>query len=127
VLTANEASQARQGFSDAQVLAFAISQTRAVITFNRRHFIRLHRHVQPHYGIIVCTDDRDWIALAARVHQAIGALPKPRQSTRPHQSTGQTLGEGYNMGTPKLRDDSLGSVREVKSVGPAGLPSLLFS
>jgi hypothetical protein len=75
VLTANEAGQARQGFSDAQVLAFAISQTRAVLTFNRRHFIRLHRQVQPHYGIIVCTDDRDWIALAARVHQAIGALP----------------------------------------------------
>jgi hypothetical protein len=75
MLTANDAGQARQGLSDAQVLAFAISQTRAVITFNRRHFIRLHRQVQPHCGIIVCTDDRDWIALAARVHLAIIALP----------------------------------------------------
>jgi len=53
------------------VLAFAISQKRAVITFDRRHFIRLHQQVQTHSGIIVCTDDRDWIALAARVHQAL--------------------------------------------------------
>jgi hypothetical protein len=75
VLTASEAGQARQRISDALVLAFAISQTRAVITFDRRHFIRLHQQVQTHSGIIVCTDDRDCIALAARVHQAIGALP----------------------------------------------------
>jgi hypothetical protein len=75
VLTAHEAGQAGQGISDAQILAYAISQARAVITFDRRHFIRLHKQVQPHSGIIVCTDDRDWMALANRVHQAIGALP----------------------------------------------------
>ena len=70
VLTANEAGRARQEIPDAEVLAFAISQSRAVITFDRRHFIRLHQQVQPHSGIIVCTDDRDWMALAVRVHQA---------------------------------------------------------
>ena len=75
VLTANEAGRAGQGIGDAEVLAFAISQSRAVITFDRRHFIRLHQQVQPHSGIIVCTDDRDWAALAVRVHQAIAALP----------------------------------------------------
>jgi len=75
VLTANEAGRAGQGIRDADVLAYANLQNRAVITFNRRHFIRLHQQVQLHSGIIVCTDDRDWIALAARVHQAISALP----------------------------------------------------
>jgi predicted nuclease of predicted toxin-antitoxin system len=74
-MTANEAGQAGQGIPDGQVLAFAISQGRAVITFDRRHFIRLHQQVQPHSGIIVCTDDGDWAALAARVHQAIRSLP----------------------------------------------------
>src|SRR5260370_42612125 len=75
VLTANEAGRAGQGIRDAEGLAFAISQSRAVITFDRRHFIRLHQQVQPHSGIIVCTDDRDWAALAVRVHQVIAALP----------------------------------------------------
>lgn len=75
VLSANEAGRAGQGIGDAQVPAFAISERRAVITFNRRHFIRLHQQVQPHSGIIVCTDDRECIALAARVHLTITALP----------------------------------------------------
>ncbi|MCI0364127.1 MAG: DUF5615 family PIN-like protein [Phycisphaerales bacterium] len=71
VLTVQEAGNAGQGIPDPDVLAFAVSQGRAVLTFNRRHFIRLHRQVQPHCGIIVCTDDRDVVALADRIHQAL--------------------------------------------------------
>jgi len=42
MLTAHEAGQAGQGIEDAAVLAFATAAGRAVLTFNRRHFIRLH-------------------------------------------------------------------------------------
>ncbi len=75
VLTAQDAGQANQGIDDPDVLAFAVAQGRAVLTFNRRHFIRLHRQVQPHAGVIVCTRDDDVFALATRIHQAIVSSP----------------------------------------------------
>lgn len=43
VVTAQESGMAHQGVEDAEVLAFATSQGRAILTFNRRHFMRLHR------------------------------------------------------------------------------------
>lgn len=71
VLTAREAGQAGGGVTDEDLLAFAISRQRSVITFNRRHFIRLHREQPAHSGIIVCTRDPDVVALASRIDQAI--------------------------------------------------------
>jgi predicted nuclease of predicted toxin-antitoxin system len=71
VLTAQEAGQAGQKIPDADVLAFAVLQNRAVLTFNRRDFIRIHNSGQPHCGIIVCTDDKDVAALATRIHHAL--------------------------------------------------------
>jgi hypothetical protein len=73
VLTVQEAGQ--QGGTDLQVLAYATAAGRAVLTFNRRHFIRLHSQVTSHAGIIVCTDD-DADALTGRIHQAVTACPK---------------------------------------------------
>jgi predicted nuclease of predicted toxin-antitoxin system len=78
VVTAQQAGQANQGIADPLVLAFAAAQGRAVLTFNRRHFMRLHQHTLAggsHAGIIVCTKDSDVAALAQRIHQAIAALP----------------------------------------------------
>src|SRR6059058_423599 len=71
VLTAQDAGRAQQRIPDPAVLAYAISLGRAVLTYNRRHFIRLHSQVTPHCGIIVCTKDDDSVALAGRIHQAI--------------------------------------------------------
>src|SRR5882762_9032102 len=68
VLTVQEASE--QGSSDAQVLAYATAAKRAVLTFNRRHFIKLHMQLPIHAGIIACTND-DAIALADRIHHAL--------------------------------------------------------
>ena len=62
LLTAHEAGRAGQGITDKEVLAFAIAAGRAVVTFNRRHFIRLHSEVSSHAGIIVCTRDDDVLA-----------------------------------------------------------------
>src|SRR5262245_18215233 len=70
-LTAQTAGQANQGISDAAVLAYAVSLSRAIVTRNRRDFIRLYRQQAAHKGIIVCTEDHDWIGQAARIHDAI--------------------------------------------------------
>jgi len=73
VLTVQEAGKANQKISDLDVLAFASSDRRAVITQNRKDFVQLHRLKPDHGGIIVCTNDRDWEALANRIHKAIMA------------------------------------------------------
>lgn len=75
ILTAHEAGQAGQGIGDAAVVAFATAAGRVVLTFNRRHFIRLHSEVSSHAGIIVCTRDDDVAALAARIHQQLHSVP----------------------------------------------------
>ncbi|WP_230841164.1 DUF5615 family PIN-like protein [Gloeobacter morelensis] len=53
VLTAQEAGQATKGIPDEQVLDFAVSRQCAVLTQNRRHFVRLHRTCPEHAGIVV--------------------------------------------------------------------------
>lgn len=74
VLTSMSAGNAGQRIPDEQVLAFAVSNERAVLTFNRRDFIRLHSLQPIHAGIIVCTEDRDWNALAVRINEAISTV-----------------------------------------------------
>ncbi len=70
VLTSQDTGRAEQAVPDEEVLEFAVSQTRAVITLNRKHFVQLHRRESDHSGIIVCTFDRDFIAQAQRIHDA---------------------------------------------------------
>ncbi|MCI0461194.1 MAG: DUF5615 family PIN-like protein [Gemmataceae bacterium] len=76
VLTVAQAGRAGQGIDDPDVLAYAIFLGRAVLTFNRWDFIRLHLRVRPHAGIIVCTRDPDIQALAGRIHQAVVNYPR---------------------------------------------------
>ena len=71
VLTVHEAGQGNQAIPDEDVLAFAIARGRAVLTLNRRHFIRLHRWMPAHAGIIICTWDPDATALAVRIDEAL--------------------------------------------------------
>ncbi|WP_437500003.1 DUF5615 family PIN-like protein [Sorangium sp. So ce1099] len=75
VLTTQEAGNAGQAIPDEMVLEFAARSGRAVITLNRRDFIRLHRQRADHAGIVVCAEDPDTEGQAARVHQAIASLP----------------------------------------------------
>src|SRR5438876_12380637 len=75
VLTAQEAGQAGQKIPDPDVLAYAIALGRAVLTFDWWHYLRLHSRMQPHAGIVICTDDNDVLALAGRIHQALLACP----------------------------------------------------
>jgi len=71
VLTVQEAGKANQGVPDSEVLVFASSDRRAVITQNRKDFVRLHSLQPNHEGIIICTNDRNWQALANRIDMAI--------------------------------------------------------
>jgi predicted nuclease of predicted toxin-antitoxin system len=63
-----------RGLSDEEVLAFAIQENRAILTFNRRHFIRLHNQQPNHAGIIVCKDDPDREGIALRIKAAIASI-----------------------------------------------------
>jgi hypothetical protein len=76
VLTTYEAGQSGQRISDVHVLAHASSDARILVTLNRRHFIRLHRESSTHSGIIVCSVDPMFIALARRIDAAIQANPQ---------------------------------------------------
>lgn len=73
VLTVQEAGNANRGIPDDEVLAFAISQERSILTINRNDFMRLPRRDDNHFGIIVCTNDRNWEQFAARIHEAVTA------------------------------------------------------
>jgi hypothetical protein len=75
VLTTVEAGGANQAIPDADVLAFAIAEGRALLTLNRRDFIRLAQSRPLHSGVIVCSEDTDFIGQAERIHREIGALP----------------------------------------------------
>lgn len=65
VLTILETGAANQALPDENVLAFATTQNRIVLTLNRKDFIRLHRDRPPHAGIVVCPFDLDFAGQAA--------------------------------------------------------------
>lgn len=73
VLTIQDAGNAGRRTPDAEVLRYASESGRAVITSNRRDFIRLHNESANHRGIIVCTEDLNFGRLAQRAHDQITA------------------------------------------------------
>jgi hypothetical protein len=75
VLTSLEAGNANQGIPDDAVVRYATGEGRAVLTLNRRHFHIQHRLSSAHAGIITCTVDVDFSALAARIHERLIATP----------------------------------------------------
>src|SRR3954469_21110963 len=72
VLTVQEAGNAGQAIPDEAVLAFAVEEDRALVTLNRKHFLRLHAQDSSHPGIVVCTFDPDFVRQALRIHEALG-------------------------------------------------------
>lgn len=67
VLTIQETGQAGSALPDDMVLSSAADMGRILVTLNRKHFIRLHQANPKHAGIIVCTFDADFVALARRI------------------------------------------------------------
>lgn len=73
VLTTHEAGKSNLKVPDEDVLTYSISQQRAIITINRKDFIRLHRSNPHHLGIIVCTKNDDFEYFAHCIHQTLVA------------------------------------------------------
>jgi hypothetical protein len=73
VVTMQETGEAGRSIPDDAVLARASADGRAVLTINRKDFLRLHREKPAHAGIIVCTFDPDFARQAARVDAAISS------------------------------------------------------
>ena len=73
VLTTHESGRDNQAIDDTEVLAFATENNRALLTINRRDFIRLHEQKVNHAGIIACTQDHDADGQAKRIHESIRA------------------------------------------------------
>jgi predicted nuclease of predicted toxin-antitoxin system len=73
VLTVQEADN--RGLPDDEVLAFATSRNRAVLTLNRKDFVKLHRASNAHAGIIVCSRDDNWQRQADRIHDTVLIQP----------------------------------------------------
>lgn len=73
VLTTLESGRAGLRIPDDEVLEFANQAERILVTLNRKHFRNLHKAGAKHFGIIVCTFDPDFVALAKRIDGALKA------------------------------------------------------
>jgi len=72
VLTSLDAGRANTSVPDSEVLEFAAAEGRILLSHNRRHFLRLHRHrTVDHAGIVLCTFDPDFNRQARRIHETI--------------------------------------------------------
>ncbi len=71
ILTTHDAGKSNQVIEDDAVLRFATQSSRCIVTLNRKDFMRLHRSNASHAGIIVCTMNRDYAALAERIDSVI--------------------------------------------------------
>lgn len=76
VLTTHDAGRSGKAVPDSEVLSFAVSEDRAVMTINRRDFIHLHQRDSRHAGIIVCSEDPDFSGQGQRIHDALGDNPQ---------------------------------------------------
>ena len=74
VLTTLDAGKANQSIPDDQVLQFARSENRAVLTLNRKHFVRLHESGAAHAGVVVCTFDPDFSGQAHRIDESLRTI-----------------------------------------------------
>jgi hypothetical protein len=74
VLTSLEAGNANASVPDPDVLAFASSWQRILLTHNRRYFLQLHMsRSESHCGIVLCTFDPDFPGQARRIDAAVAA------------------------------------------------------
>ena len=71
VLTIHESGKSGRAEPDDAVLAFALAEGRALLTLNRKHFIRSHKNKARHAGVIACTFDPNFKALAKRIHESV--------------------------------------------------------
>jgi len=90
VVTCTDENLSGHGVPDSLILARAIELNRIVLTYNRRHFFKLHQQTPAHCGIINCSYDPDSARQARRVVEAVTGSQDCRglllRVTRPHPS-----------------------------------------
>ena len=74
VLTVQETGKANIRTPDLQIVEFAKSNERAVLTLNRKHFIAIHNRNPNHAGIVVCSADSDSVGLARRIDVSLEGI-----------------------------------------------------
>jgi len=74
-LTIQDTGRAEQAIPDTEVLTEASADQRAILTLNRKHFVRLHDERSQHAGIIACTFDADFERQAQRIQRALEVQP----------------------------------------------------
>ena len=74
VVTLLELGKADQALPDDEVLKLATELKRAILTFNRKDFIKLHALNDQHSGIIVCKMDVNFSRLARNIDQSISKM-----------------------------------------------------
>jgi hypothetical protein len=67
VQTTQDTGMSGRATPDEDVLDFSRRGGRAVVTMNRKHFIRLHNENPSHAGIIVCSYHPDFLLLAQKI------------------------------------------------------------
>lgn len=71
VLTIQDTGRAGEAMPGDEVLGYATAQGRAVLTLNRKDFIRLHMASMNHTGIVVYTLAPAFFGQAERIHEAL--------------------------------------------------------
>jgi predicted nuclease of predicted toxin-antitoxin system len=82
VRTLQESGQGGMAVRDEDVLRTATAEGRAVLTLNRKDFLRLHRATPDHAGIVVCTFDPDFDRQASRIDAALAGVDPRGQVVR---------------------------------------------
>ncbi len=75
VITAKDDDKDNKKTPDSTILARAVELGRIVLTHDRKDFARLHEKAPNHFGIAVCSRDKDEAALAQRIHEALSKEP----------------------------------------------------
>ena len=75
VLTASEAGMARRRIPDVEQLRFATTHGRTLITMNRNDFSKLHRRIETHSGIVLCSQRLTVAALGRALIEGFDAFP----------------------------------------------------
>ncbi|HRC86486.1 MAG TPA: DUF5615 family PIN-like protein [Thermoanaerobaculia bacterium] len=73
ILTVQELGRGGEGWTDEEVLRYAASEERALLTLNRRDFFRLHAQDSNHSGLILCSLDLDFNRQAKLIHDHLEA------------------------------------------------------
>lgn len=73
LLTLQEAGYGNQRMPDSAVLAYALAESRVVLTHNRRDYKRLHRSGVTHAGIVAVPQDPDLSGAAQRIQAELEA------------------------------------------------------